>query len=197
MTLGVVILHIEIIGVMTEIYNNKYRVKTARAQWSAYDIGAYFVTICTKGREHYFGSITDGVMILSDIGKAVNDAVINMARNNADIEIPAYVVMPDHLHLIVSIHADFKSSDNGVEYRDLRSDTREIESMVSVAKKQSRLSILINHLKAGVTKYAKANNLTFGWQTRFYDIIISSDEEFNNIVAYINSNVSKWDKSHQ
>ena len=134
---------------------------------------------------------------MSDIGKAVNDAVINMARNNADIEIPAYVVMPDHLHLIVSIHADLKSSDNGMKYRNLRSDVREIESMVSVAKKQSRLSILINHLKAGVTKYANANNLTFGWQTRFYDVIISSNEEFNNIVAYINSNVSKWDKSHQ
>ena len=172
---------------MSDKYKNKYRVATARAQWCAYDVGAYFVTICTKGREHYFGSIADGVMTLSDIGKAVDDAVINMAQNNADIEIPAYVVMPDHLHLIVCIHADLKTDDNGMVY-----NTDETVHMASVAKKQTRLSILINHLKSGVTKYAKANNLDFGWQTRFYDVIISSDESFKNIVAYINSNVSKW-----
>ena len=172
---------------MSDKYKNKYRVATARAQWCAYDVGAYFVTICTKGREHYFGSIADGVMTLSDIGKAVNDAVVNMAQNNADIEIPAYVVMPDHLHLIVCIHAELKTDDKDMVY-----NTDETVHMASVAKKQTRLSILINHLKSGVTKYAKANNLDFGWQTRFYDVIISSDESFKNIVAYINSNVSKW-----
>ena len=39
-------------------YQNKYRVPSARANWHDYNGGVYFVTICTKNREHYFGEIT-------------------------------------------------------------------------------------------------------------------------------------------
>ena len=39
------------------LYLNKYRISTPRAPWHNYNGGMYFVTICTKGREHYFGKI--------------------------------------------------------------------------------------------------------------------------------------------
>ena len=56
---------------MTDKYQNKYRIASARAPW--WDYGrhaAYFVTICTKHMQHYFGHIHDGVMHLSKIGKS-------------------------------------------------------------------------------------------------------------------------------
>ena len=39
-------------------YKNKYRSESARATWWNYGwAGAYFITICTKDRKHYFGDI--------------------------------------------------------------------------------------------------------------------------------------------
>ena len=55
---------------MAEKYQNKYRIQTARASWWNYGWnGAYFVTICTKNRLHYFGKVVNGNMQLSNIGK--------------------------------------------------------------------------------------------------------------------------------
>lgn len=43
--------------------------KSPRARWWDYlSAGAYFIAICTKDREHYFGQVSDGVMRLSDNG---------------------------------------------------------------------------------------------------------------------------------
>jgi putative transposase len=43
---------------------NKYRVESSRASWWNYGwFGAYFLTICTKNREHFFGKIQNNKMI--------------------------------------------------------------------------------------------------------------------------------------
>jgi hypothetical protein len=40
---------------MTEKYKNRYRFASTRATWWSYDwAGAYFITICTKNRQHFF-----------------------------------------------------------------------------------------------------------------------------------------------
>ncbi len=41
-----------------DIFQNRFRIPSARANWHDYNGGIYFVTICTKNREHYFGEIT-------------------------------------------------------------------------------------------------------------------------------------------
>ena len=46
-------------------FQDKYRIDSARAWWHDYDGGAYFITICTENREHFFGEIEGGVMVLS------------------------------------------------------------------------------------------------------------------------------------
>jgi putative transposase len=57
---------------MPDKYQNKYRIPSARLQnWDYGSNAAYFVTICTKNREHFFGEIVDGEMHLNDIGKIV------------------------------------------------------------------------------------------------------------------------------
>ncbi len=50
-------------------FKNRYRIPSARAAWHDYLGGAYFVTICTKDREFYFGKIEDEQMHLSEIGE--------------------------------------------------------------------------------------------------------------------------------
>lgn len=76
-----------------------------RAKWHNYNCGMYFVTICTKNREHYFGEINNGVMNLSEIGKCLHEQIVKTPEMRADMnmEIPLFVIMPDHVHLIVTI----------------------------------------------------------------------------------------------
>lgn len=51
-------------------FQNKYRIASARAQWWDYGWnGAYFITICTQNRKHFFGEIVDTRFIASQIGQ--------------------------------------------------------------------------------------------------------------------------------
>lgn len=55
---------------MSELYRNKYHSDTARALWWDYGRnGAYFITICTKDRKHFFGKIDSEKMELSETGE--------------------------------------------------------------------------------------------------------------------------------
>ena len=41
-------------------FKNKFRIPSTRLQsWDYGDDGAYFITICTKNREHFFGEILE------------------------------------------------------------------------------------------------------------------------------------------
>ena len=58
---------------MTEKYQNKYTIASARLQsWDYANAGAYFITICTKDRRHYFGAVKNGKMVLSNAGVIAN-----------------------------------------------------------------------------------------------------------------------------
>ena len=84
-------------------FRNKYRIESARAQWHDYNGGAYFITICTAERNHYFGLIDDGVMLYNQLGKFVNDNLQNVSEHYPYAEIPVFQVMPNHVHAIVFI----------------------------------------------------------------------------------------------
>ena len=86
-------------------FQNKYRIESARASWHDYDGGSYFITICTKNRERFFGEIVDGEMVLSDIGKYTQKCIEEITQHNPYAEIPQFVIMPNHVHLIVIITA--------------------------------------------------------------------------------------------
>ncbi len=49
-------------------YKNKYRIESTRLKGYNYgNAGLYFIAICTKNREHYFGEIIDDKMQISNI----------------------------------------------------------------------------------------------------------------------------------
>lgn len=90
-------------------YNLPQR-KSPRATWHDYNGANYFVTFCTKNRELYFGDVVDGRMELSEIGEwAVKQIEQTAIIRQNDVEIPLFVVMPNHVHLIVV----FSDGDNG------------------------------------------------------------------------------------
>ena len=85
-------------------FQGKYRVETARAKWWDYNNeGSYFITICTKNREHIFGYIKEGEMILNEYGKIVFECWFDLPNHYSNIVLGAFQIMPNHIHCIVGL----------------------------------------------------------------------------------------------
>lgn len=176
----------------SDLYHNKYRIPSARATWHDYNGGAYFVTICTRDMEHYFGEIVSGEMNMTEIGEYVQQCIKNIPQHNTYANVPAFVVMPNHVHLIVII--DDENADSICRDVPWRVSTYgKNETMQTIANQQGRLSTMIGGFKQSVTRYANANSISFAWQTRFHDRIIRDHDEMNNIAEYIENNVARWE----
>lgn len=194
-------------------FKDKYRIPSARATWHDYDGGSYFITICTKCREHDFGEIEDGAMQLSDIGTHTQKCIEGINRHNPYAEIPLYTIMPNHLHLIVVIDSDKITHDKRTvdvitepvetfpETSQDKMTSKETFQETSLQKKtpieratemQSWLSVVIRQFKQSITRYAHENNIEFAWQPRFHDHIIRNNDELYGISNYIENNVANW-----
>jgi putative transposase len=109
---------------MADLFRDKYRVPSARASWWDYNRdGAYFITICTQGRQHFFGEIEHGKMHLTAIGQIAHDRWHEMTQHFPFAHLNAFVVMPNHVHGIIiidrygmndveTLHATSPSIDN-------------------------------------------------------------------------------------
>jgi REP element-mobilizing transposase RayT len=176
----------------SDLFRNKYRVPSARATWHDYNGGAYFVTVCTRDMVHYFGEIVSGEMNMTEIGEYVQQCIKNIPQHNTYANVPAFVVMPNHVHLIVII--DDENADSICRDVPWRVSTYgKNETMQTIANQQGRLSTMIGGFKQSVTRYANANSISFAWQTRFHDRIIRDHDEMNRIAEYIENNVARWE----
>ena len=78
--------------------------KTLRAQRYDYTSpGAYFVTICTKDRVHYFGEIVNGKMVMNELGKICIQEIIETQQRRSHLRIDEYIVMPNHIHMMIIV----------------------------------------------------------------------------------------------
>jgi REP element-mobilizing transposase RayT len=195
-------------------YQNKYRIPSARLHnWNYGAMGAYFVTICTQNREHFFGEIVKNEMILTDIGKNAQDEWLKTIalRPDMNLELGNFVVMPNHFHGILIIG---ENKFNSYSRMDSRMDSRCTDAMhrVSTGNKfgpQSKnLGSIIRGFKSAVTTFAKIERTdamhrdrdamhcvstnNFWWQPRFHDHIIRNSAEFERIQNYIANNVENW-----
>ena len=88
----------------TQKFKNKYTIKSARLQGYDYSQnGLYFVTACTKDREHFFGSVVEGKMILNDAGKIVREEWLQTPIMRPNVILDEWITMPNHLHVILEI----------------------------------------------------------------------------------------------
>ncbi len=87
------------------LYKNKYRVESTRLQnWDYRWAAAYFITICTLDKQHFFGQIKNGVMHLNKVG-IVADILWYEIKNHAKfIELGEFIVMPNHIHGILILN---------------------------------------------------------------------------------------------
>lgn len=85
-------------------FKKQYRIESSRASWWNYaDGGTYFITICTKNKEHFFGEIKNNKMELSHYGVLANVFWHEIKNHTKNVELGAFVVMPNHIHGILKL----------------------------------------------------------------------------------------------
>ncbi len=149
--------------------------------------GAYFITICTKDSKCILShivedtSVGDGVLDvpkidLTKIGKIVNDRIIEMNNIYKNVSVEKYVVMPNHIHLLIVIDSYNESIYDGTSRTP--SPTRQnsvISSFVSTFKRYTNKQIGYNI-----------------WQRSFHDHVIRNEEDYLTRWQYIDENPKKW-----
>ena len=193
--------------------------KSPRADWHDYNGASYFVTICTKNRIHYFGEIQNGIPNLSPIGEFTRQCVEKIDGIHDDAVIPIFVVMPNHVHLIIVLDSPCRAAalrqpynknalrqpynknalrqpynENALRqpYNNDNGTVVPDAEMQRRAKRCGRLSHIIGQFKTAVLREAAAKGIPFGWQARFHDHIIRNDDEMKRITLYIKNNPIKW-----
>lgn len=198
-------------------FKNKYRVESARAQW--WDYGkkaAYFITICTKGGEPYFGTVENEQMRLFPTGVLADVLWYEIPHHFPHVFLGNHVVMPNHMHGILVLESLDKSKNMGQAKDNLKKDnTVETGHALSQSKTKktpnnidnsgknpgnnrfqnigkNTVSSIVGSYKSAVSKHANRLELPHGWQVRFHDRIIRSDQEYRHISNYIEMNPSQW-----
>src|SRR5690606_8295494 len=102
---------------MSEKYKGKYRNESIRLQgWDYGRAGRYFITICTKDREHFFGEINKGRMQVSPAGAIAHVLWYEIKNHSKNVELGEFVVMPNHVHGVLILDGgcgDIVGGDGG------------------------------------------------------------------------------------
>ena len=178
--------------------------KSPRARWFDYNSGLYFVTVCTRNRDHFFGDVIDGEMQLNEIGRYANLQFQNVMTHYPYAEIPVWIVMPNHIHAIVVIQrrrwdgcrddVHIVPTSMAMTVPTTRWKNHSVdEQMQQVSQRRGLLSTTIGGLKRAVTRYANENGIPFAWQPRFHDHIIRNPDELYRIAKYIRNNPANWE----
>ena len=156
-------------------------------RWKKWDYstpGIYFITICTKNREQYFGEVRQGKMILSQIGIIADLMWYEIKNHHKNVELDEYVIMPDHVHGIIVINR----SDGTNDYRNTDVGMGHAPSL----RPTISLSNIVGGYKSAVSKYVHRLGFDFKWQTSFHDHIVRNEFSLKRIQNYIIQNPMKW-----
>ena len=142
--------------------------------------GGYFITVCTQERRKILSRISVGTPLpgcpeeprieLLHHGVIVDRFIRQMDDFYDQLSVDKYLIMPDHIHFLITIHKSSGHPGRGVPTR-----TSMIARFIGTFKRFS--------------------NREYGeniWQGRFYDHVIRNQQDYNEIWEYIENNPRKW-----
>jgi REP element-mobilizing transposase RayT len=135
----------------------------------------YFITICTHQKKRLLSVIKVGrglapaETLLTDIGKIVETELLALPLRYDDLLIEKYVIMPNHVHVILTLNASA-----GASPRPTLMDI--VCTFKSLCTRRCKQMTAIDQL----------------WQTSFYDHIIRDELDYKNIWNYIDNNPARW-----
>ena len=134
--------------------------------------GAYFITLCVKNRKcllwHPVGAsiARPPQPSLSHYGTIVDTAIRNIPLHYPAISLDHYVIMPNHVHLLLQINTDEKG-----------------QPMIAPT-----ISTVVQQMKGSVTKQIGQPI----WQKLFHDHVIRDARDYLKIWEYIENNPIRW-----
>ena len=142
--------------------------------------GAYFITICVKERRKILSNIVGtGVpdcpqVILLSHGIIAEKYINQLGNFYENISIDKYIIMPDHIHLLLSITSDEKHLAD------------------KSPKKANNTNSLIPKF---ISSFKRFCNKEYGeniWQQRYYDHVVRNQDDYIEILEYIENNPINW-----
>ena len=159
-----------------EMENERSKRKLLRLQQFDYATHAYyFITICCKDKQHLLGRIVGAAymppvhVILSRTGEIAEKNLLAIEEHTPQAHIEKYVIMPNHLHMILSIGCMAETAAGGMY------------AAPTVPK-------IMNSYKASVSRAAGCPV----WQRSYYDHVIRNQPDFEEIWQYIDNNPLQW-----
>lgn len=152
---------------MGKLFENKYRIESARLKgWDYGSEGAYFITICTKDRAHFFGECVNGKMKLSTMGAIVQGCWYDIPAHFPHIALGAFVTMPNHIHGILVLNKSLQEQNRGGN-----DDDNDPTFYQAISPDAGSIPTVIRSFKSACTKHIRETfpKQNFGWQERFWD----------------------------
>ena len=172
--------------------------------------GTYFVTVVTWQRECLLGQIVDKEMNLSRYGEIVQKWWEDISVHFLNVEMGAFVIMPNHVHGIIYIldgrgtvpvpkdggentispNTEMFGGIQGGETPPLRTfdGTPTLGQIVAYFKYQSTKEMNKVETAGAVTKF---------WQRNYYEHIIRDEKDLQNKTDYIEANPHLWDEDDE
>ena len=156
---------------------DRFRKRIRLSDWDYAQSAVYMVTICIADRTHRFGKISDASeMVLNDAGRMVEQELVRIPEEFADVELDAFVVMPNHVHFLVGI----RRLGNGPQVASLGS--------IVGAFKSRTTNRYIRGVKMGLLPQFDRHL----WQRDFYETIMRNEHWANQRREYIEANPVNW-----
>ena len=158
-------------------------------------VGAYFITICVKERRCILSEIVgtgvpDGPFVeLSSYGQIADKYIKQFDEFYSDIHIEKYVIMPNHIHLLLRIPY---SQENTIHGPSRTPVPTEENALIFETKVQTVQNSIISRF---VSTFKRFCNKEYGeniWQPRSYDHIVRNKYDYDEISEYIDKNPLNW-----
>jgi REP element-mobilizing transposase RayT len=164
--------------------------------------GAYFVTICTMDRQHLFGGVDDGVMILNEAGELAAACWQNIPAHFPHARLDEWVVMPNHVHGIIHVTAtpgipaapDARATSTGVGAKNFSPLHRISPTRTELPTGTSRtIGSMVRGFKIGVTNWFRHHSIGREiWQRNYWEHLVRTDDELERTRTYITDNPKNW-----
>lgn len=158
---------------MDLVERKRNRMKT----WDYSRNGMYFITICVEQKRKLLSTVVGQGFAptenkLTQYGKISERILLELPNRYLNIKIDKYVVMPNHIHLILSIQKETVGASPHLT----------VPEIICAYK-----SLVTRECKSVGYKEQKL------FQRSFHDHIIRNEQDYQNIWTYIDNNPLKWE----
>ena len=159
----------------------------------------YFVTICTEDRLCRFGAVEDGLAHLNETGQMVESVLRSLEDRYRSLEVDVYVIMPNHLHAIMTLRAETSPAPTTVaesghvpRTRAETSPAPTLGDIVCAFKSISTREYIVGVRQFGWPAFERRL-----WQRDYFERIVRDEREMDACREYILLNPARWSEDKE